>query len=159
MDYGLWMGVPDKAWSQLLKSYGMNHNACMVLTRDICRTITKFRMKLYDVRFKSEQARRAADKIKNREALDTYIRKWYATRTHDWVELSQYEMLTWRMRRKDKRVRAHKNIARKAAEQAQLVRALGSSTPHHRLRRTKEHMRKRIAHKCSQSDSALLNNN
>jgi hypothetical protein len=41
-------GLFNKAWLQLLKSYGMNHSACMVLTRDICRTITKFRMKLHD---------------------------------------------------------------------------------------------------------------
>ncbi len=75
--------------------------------------------------FKPEKARRAAEKIKNREALDTYIRKWYAALTHDRVEFSQYELLTWKMRRKDKWVRAHKNRARKAAEQAQMIRALG----------------------------------
>jgi hypothetical protein len=40
-------------------------------------------MKMHDVRFKPEKARRAAEKIKNREALDTYIRKqWYAQRPH-----------------------------------------------------------------------------
>jgi len=93
----------------------------MMLTRDICRTITKFRMKLHDVRFKPEKARRAAKKIKNREALDTYIRKWYAALTHDRVEFSQYEMPSWKMRTKDKWVRAHKNRARKAAEQAQIL--------------------------------------
>ena len=60
------------------------------------------------------------------------------------------------MRRKDKWVRAHKNKARKAAEQAQMVRALGSSTLHRRLRRTKEHMRKMVAHKCSHSTQHTL---
>ena len=74
----------------------------MMLTRDICRTITKFRMKLHDVRSKPKKARCAIEKIKNREALDTYIRKWYATLSHDRVEFSQYEMLTWKMRRKGK---------------------------------------------------------
>jgi hypothetical protein len=39
----------NKAWLQLLKSYGMNHSACMMLTRDICRTIPKFRMKLHEM--------------------------------------------------------------------------------------------------------------
>jgi hypothetical protein len=34
--WALWMGVFNKAWLQLLKSYGMNHSACMMLTRDIC---------------------------------------------------------------------------------------------------------------------------
>jgi hypothetical protein len=86
--WALWTGVSNKAWLQLLKSYGMNHSACMVLTRDICRTITKFCMKLHDVRFKPEKARRAAEKIKNREALDTYIRKWYVALTHDRVDSS-----------------------------------------------------------------------
>jgi hypothetical protein len=60
--WALLMGVFNKAWLQLLKSYGMNHNACMMPTRDICRTITKFRMKLHDVRFKPEKARRAAER-------------------------------------------------------------------------------------------------
>jgi hypothetical protein len=136
--WALWMEVSNKAWLQLLKSYGMNHSACTMLTRDICRTITKFRMELHDVGFKPEKARRAAEKIKNREALDTHIRKWYAALTHDRVEFSQYEMLTWKMRRKDKWVKAHKNRARKAAEQAQMIRALGSSTLHHRPRRTNQ---------------------
>jgi hypothetical protein len=113
-------------------------------------------MKLHDVGFKPEKARRAAEKIKNREALDTYIRKWYAALTHDRVEFSQYEILTWKMRRKDKWVKAHKNKARKVAEQAQMIPALGSSTLHHRLRRTNEHMRKRMAHKCSQSTRYTL---
>jgi hypothetical protein len=67
--WALWMEVSNKAWLQLLKSYGMNHSACAMLTRDICRTITKFRMELHDVGFKPEKARRAAEKIKNREAL------------------------------------------------------------------------------------------
>jgi hypothetical protein len=147
--WALWRGVFNKAWLQLLKSYGMNRSVCMMLTRDICHTITKFCMKLHDVRFKPEKTRRAAEKIKNREALDTHIRKWYATFTHDRVEFSQYKMITWKMRRKDKWVRAHKNRARKAIEQPQMIRALGSSTLHHRLRRIKEHMRKRMAHKCS----------
>jgi hypothetical protein len=57
-------------------------------------------MKLHDVRFKPEKARRAAGKIKNREALDTYIRKWYATLSHDRVEFSQYKMLTWKCEEK-----------------------------------------------------------
>jgi hypothetical protein len=49
----------------------------MVLTRDICRAITKYRMELHDVRFKPEKARRATEKMKNREAIvGTYIRKW-----------------------------------------------------------------------------------
>jgi hypothetical protein len=154
--WALWMGVFNKAWLQLLKSYGMNHNACMKLTRDICRTITKYRIELHNVRFKPEKARRAAEKVKNREALGDYIRKWYSTISHERVEFSQYEMLTWKMRRKDKWVRAHKNKARKAAEQAQMVRALGSSTLHRRLRRTKEHMRKMVAHKCSHSTQYTL---
>jgi hypothetical protein len=60
----------------------MNHSACRVITRDIpCRTITKFRMELHDVRFKPKKARRAAEKIKNREALDTYIEAIACTRT------------------------------------------------------------------------------
>jgi hypothetical protein len=75
--WALWIGVFNKAWLQLLKSYGMNHNACMKLTRDICRTITKYRIGLHNVRFKPEKARRAAEKVKNREALGDYIRKWY----------------------------------------------------------------------------------
>jgi hypothetical protein len=155
--WALWMGVFNKAWLQLLRSYGMNHSACMMLIRDICRIITKFRMNLHDVRFKPEKAKRAAEKIKNREALvGTYIRKWCTTLTHDRVEFSQYGMLTWEMRRKDKWIRAHKNRAQKAAEQAEMIRELGSSTLHHRLRRTKELMRKRVAHKCSQSTQYTL---
>jgi hypothetical protein len=102
------MGVFNKSWLQLLKSYGMNHNACMVLTRDVCRIITKSRIKLHVVRSKPEKTRRAAEKIKHREVLGTYIRKWYATLSHDRVEFSQYEMLTWKMRRKDKWVTEHK---------------------------------------------------
>jgi hypothetical protein len=74
----------------------------MMLPRDICRIITKFRMELHDVRHKPKKARRAAEKTKNREALDTYIRKWYAPLSHDRFEFSQYEMLTWKMRRNDK---------------------------------------------------------
>jgi hypothetical protein len=108
------------------------------------------------VRFKPEKARRAAEKVKNREALDDYIRKWYSTISHERVEFSQYEVLTWKMRRKGKWVRAHKNKARKAAEQAQMVRALGSSTLHRRLRRTKAHMRKMVAHKCAHSTQYTL---
>jgi hypothetical protein len=65
-------------------------------------------------------------------------------------------MLTWEMRRKDKWVRAHKNKARKAAEQAQMVRALGPSTLHRRPRRTKAHMRKMVAHRCSHSTQYTL---
>jgi hypothetical protein len=84
-----------------------------------------YRIELHNVRFKPEKARRAAEKVKNREALGDYIRKWYSTISHERVEFSQYEMPTWKMRRKDKRVRAHKNKARKAAEQAQ---ANGSCT-------------------------------
>jgi hypothetical protein len=60
-----------------MRSHGMNHNACIKLTRDICRTTTKYRIELHNVRFKPEKARRAAEKVKNREALDDYIRKWY----------------------------------------------------------------------------------
>jgi hypothetical protein len=94
------MGVFNKAWLQLLKSYRMNHNACMKLTRDICRTTTKYRIELHNVSSKPEKARRAAEKVKNREALGDYIRKWYSTISHERVEFSQYEMLTsWKMRR------------------------------------------------------------
>jgi hypothetical protein len=73
--WALWHGweCSNKAWLQLLKSYGMNHSACMIPTRDICRTTTKFCMELHDVGFKPKKARRAAEKIKSREALDTYI--------------------------------------------------------------------------------------
>jgi hypothetical protein len=95
--WALWMGVSNKAWLQLLKSYGMNRNACMMPTRDICRTITKYHMKLHDVGFKPEKVRRAAEKMKNREALDTYIRKWYVTLSHNRAEFPQYEMSTWKM--------------------------------------------------------------
>jgi hypothetical protein len=52
----------------------------------------------------------------------------------------------------------HKNRARKAAEQAQMVRALGLSTLHRRRRRTTEHMRKMVAHKCSHSTQLTLGN-
>jgi hypothetical protein len=44
------------------------------------------------VRFKPEKAKRAAEKVKNREALADYIRKWYSTLSHERVEFSQYEM-------------------------------------------------------------------
>ena len=83
------MGVSNKAWLQLLKSYGMNHSACMKLTRDICRTTNKYRIELHNVRFRPEKARRAAEKVKNREALGDYIRKWYSTLSHERVEFSQ----------------------------------------------------------------------
>jgi hypothetical protein len=55
--WALWMGVSNKAWLQLIKSYGMNHNACMQLTRDICRTTTKYRIELQNVRGSSLKKR------------------------------------------------------------------------------------------------------
>ena len=67
--WALWMGVFNKAGLQLLKSYGMNHSACMELTRDICRAITKYRIELHNVGLRPEKARRAAEEVKNREAL------------------------------------------------------------------------------------------
>jgi hypothetical protein len=97
-----WGGCPISAWLQLLKSCGMNRSACMELTRDICRTTTKYRIELHNGRSRPEKARKAAEKVKNREALDDHIRKWHSTPSNDRVELSQYEMLTWKRRRRDK---------------------------------------------------------
>jgi hypothetical protein len=141
--WALWNGIFNKSWMVLLRTLGLNHDASMKLTRDVASVITKYRVQLHSARFNPEKAAREAAQAARLEAHNTYIRQWHLNHAHSPCEFSLIEMISWRLKKKEKWIAQKKSKISRAKRQKAMYNSIRFSTAtHNRIQRTNESLRR-----------------